>query len=93
MCASRRIKRTPSWRSQNERPVKTGARVVLLEHTRRYFTYCNTANNMLVAGLLLSDGHDLEFGFTLRGDELGHFPFSLTHQRLTNGGFVANLPF
>ena len=35
-CATRRIKRTPSWRSQNERPVKTGARVVLLGHTRHY---------------------------------------------------------
>ena len=34
-CAARRIKRTPSWRSQNERPVKTGARVVLLIDNRR----------------------------------------------------------
>ena len=33
-CGARRIKRTPSWRSQNERLVKTGARVVLLGHTR-----------------------------------------------------------
>ena len=38
-CASRRIKRTPSWRSQNERPVKTGARMVLLGHTRHYFVF------------------------------------------------------
>ena len=36
-CGTRRIKRTPSWRSQNERPVKTGARVVLLGHTRHCF--------------------------------------------------------
>ena len=36
-CAARRIKRTPSWRSQNERPVKTGARMVRLGHTRHYF--------------------------------------------------------
>ena len=38
-CAPRRIKRTPSWRSQNERPVKTGARVVLLGHTRHCFAF------------------------------------------------------
>ena len=38
-CGARRIKRTPSWRSQNERPVKTGARVVLLGHTRHYFVF------------------------------------------------------
>ena len=36
-CGAMRIKRTPSWRSQNERPVKTGARVVLLGHSRHYF--------------------------------------------------------
>ena len=49
-CGARRIKRTPSWRSQNERPVKTGARVVLLGHTRHCFI-----NNGRVAATTLPE--------------------------------------